>query len=508
MKTFRIAVLFGLFYMQLAAVQQPPGASLEGVVTKWRTGEPVPNVSVELRTPTGEKLPIPATLSANDGRFVFPFVPPGKYRLIGMRAGYVRSEFGQRSYGGPTQELALSNGQHVSGLRLVMTPGAVVSGRVTSAGQPSGAADVYAIKASTVDGTPAASLVLSAKTNDLGEFSLFWLPPGSYYIGALVMNTGMGARNVLLNADGDDRNSLHEQGGANRLTARPPQQGLRGTEAYVPMYFPATPDILAAQLIEVTPGIEIRNINIDSRSLPAYRVQGRISGGIPLGPAENPTRVRLNLPSVYFGEDGGSDLNTGGMRFAVADANGLFDIARVTAGSYFLSLSGGMVGSMPVEVRGDIANLVVTPVETVRPLANVILEGSTPADLTPPLVTLKSILTPSWERNSQLHRLVNMRDGSYQLVGSAAVPVGDYRVFVEPILTPRAPGNTFMPATTAFQKMYVKSIRLGDADVLRDGLRLQSQPANPLVIVLGKNPGALEGQVHNERKAPAPDIWV
>jgi hypothetical protein len=39
----------------------------------------------------------------------------------------------------------------------------------------------------------------------------------------------------------------------------------------------------------------------------------------------------------------------------------------------------------------------------------------------------------------------------------------------------------------------VKSIRLGNVDVLNDGLRLERAPENSLEIVLATNPGAVEG---------------
>ena len=515
MKAFRLAIFLGLLYMKVAAVQQASISSLEGIAIKWRTGEPVRNVSVEFRALTGEKLSIPAALSSEDGRFVFPSVPPGKYRLVGMSPGYLKSEFGQLFYGGPTQEVTLSIGQQISGVRLVMTPGAVITGRITSGGKPAAAADVYAVKASNIDGKLAASLVLSAKTNDLGDFSIFWLPPGSYYIAAVVSNRGTGARNILINVDGEDRHSLHEQGGASRITASPPEPDSGGAEAFVPMYFPNTPDILTARLVEVTPGTEIRNIDIDSRPLPAYHVRGRIAGGIPLGPAGQPTRVMVMLDNplnVFFGEGGGDVLNSGGMRFAVAEPNGLFDISRVSPGSYVLSLRDAMRGSMPLEVRGEVNDLIVFPLQTVRPSARVVIEGLASADTTSvairTFVTLMSKSSAAWDRYPELHRLVGTADGSHRLQnGAPGIPVGDYRVFVEPILTPPTV-NALAPASPTFQKMYVKSIRLGDVDVLREGLRLQSQPADPIQVVLGMNPGVLEGHVLNERSELVPRVWV
>jgi len=45
-----------------------------------------------------------------------------------------------------------------------------------------------------------------------------------------------------------------------------------------------------------------------------------------------------------------------------------------------------------------------------------------------------------------------------------------------------------------FQSYYVKSIRIGDVDLLNDTLHLTSQPADPLLIVIGTNPGSVRGR--------------
>ena len=55
----------------------------------------------------------------------------------------------------------------------MMTKGGVISGHVTDKGQPVGIADVVALKISYVDGLPALTEVLSAKTDDLGELTIF-----------------------------------------------------------------------------------------------------------------------------------------------------------------------------------------------------------------------------------------------------------------------------------------------------------------------------------------------
>jgi hypothetical protein len=90
-------------------------------------------------------------------------------------------------------------------------------------------------------------------------------------------------------------------------------------------------------------------------------------------------------------------------------------------------------------------------------------------------------------------------DGTFTLSGVPAA--GDYRVIVAPILTSATPPDstpTVIPP--AFQNLYVKSIRMGDVDVLNDRLHLETLPREPMIIVIGSNPGRIEGRVVNDRQ--------
>jgi hypothetical protein len=49
---------------------------------------------------------------------------------------------------------------------------------------------------------------------------------------------------------------------------------------------------------------------------------------------------------------------------------------------------------------------------------------------------------------------------------------------------------------------------MGDADILNDGLHLQAQPQEELLIVIGTNPGAIQGRVVDDRKQPVPTASV
>src|SRR5262249_45704398 len=83
-----------------------------------------------------------------------------------------------------------------------------------------------------------------------------------------------------------------------------------------------------------------------------------------------------------------------------------------------------------------------------------------------------------------------------------APPPGLYRVIVQPIMMrPTAPDAVAPVIPPALQNVYVKSIRVGDVDVMRDGLRLD-HAIDELKIVIGTNPGTIDGHVFNDRKQP------
>src|SRR6185295_10541551 len=95
--------------------------------------------------------------------------------------------------------------------------------------------------------------------------------------------------------------------------------------------------------------------------------------------------------------------------------------------------------------------------------------------------------------------------------GTSALPnlsPGDYRIYVPPILNPingtEPPNN--QPAQ--WQGAYVKSIHLGDIDVLNNGLKYDPHPDDILKVVIGINPGILEGRVLNDQQQAIPSASV
>src|SRR6185503_10067305 len=95
-------------------------------------------------------------------------------------------------------------------IRMTMTAGAVISGRITERGTAGVIGDVVAIRSAFTDGQLSSNIMLADRTNDLGEYTLFWLPPGRYIIAAIVWDTAS-ATGFITNVDGSDVNPYFAQ---------------------------------------------------------------------------------------------------------------------------------------------------------------------------------------------------------------------------------------------------------------------------------------------------------
>jgi hypothetical protein len=103
--------------------------------------------------------------------------------------------------------------------------------------------------------------------------------------------------------------------------------------------------------------------------------------------------------------------------------------------------------------------------------------------------------------------------GSYSMAlpnGSLVLsaPAGDYRVNIDPLLNFVPPRVSISSLPAALQNAFVKSIRLGNTDVLNGPLHIEGKPSSPLEVVIGKNAGAIDGQVVTDRQTPLTDASV
>ena len=174
-------------------------ASITGFVIKMGTSEPLGKAVVVLTGGTGRNASLTATTTSG-GQFVFQNLDPGTYRLSATRNGYVRSEYGARSPNRPGLPITLTPGQKMTQLVIPLMTAGTITGRVYDRdGEPLANVTVQALKYSYQDGQRVLNPTQLARTNDLGEYRLFWLNPGQYFVSATYNE---GARGLLAAAGG------------------------------------------------------------------------------------------------------------------------------------------------------------------------------------------------------------------------------------------------------------------------------------------------------------------
>jgi len=512
MKTIR--VLLFVLLVQTAMAQQP-SASIQGTVTQvGATDTKIPGATVELRREGGvaslSSAPLLTTVTDGEGRYYFPNLAPGQYRVLARAGGYVRTEYGQKRMNGAGLPISLAPNQRILDATIALTPTGSISGRVTDAsGQPVVLADVFALKTTYQEGQRTFVQSLSAKTDDRGEYRIFWMTPGLYYVNVIVPD-GTQVSNLLMNADGLDTQLSMS---ANRLSvrdvfSRPIGTGAGPNEAHVPVYFPTTTDSRQAQPIEVKPGSDIRGVDIAAIRVNTRNVRGTIfnsvSGKVPGTEFQAQVRLLPTDPAVQQFQ-GTINLQTG-----------KFEVPRVVPGAYVLygqmrpSGGGGpsetFWASMPVEIRErDIEDIALATAPGVPLPGRIVVDdksGAPPPNLQGLFIGMRP--EPLVGQNAPSPGTQAAADGSFDL--PPIIP-GRFRVYVFPWLLPNNPGLLAnMPPTPPGIRdlnLYVKSIKAGDTDVINTGLVLFSGvEGQTLEVVLGKNAGALEGRVLTNQKQP------
>lgn len=171
---------FGLLLVFAAALfgQEHPTrgqpATIEGIVTKLGTGEPLRDVRV---TATGASDPKKVTTNA-EGRFVIPDLAPGIYNLDASATLFVRARKNSLN-------LHVSPGEHLRGINIQLVRTGVITGHVSDQdGQPFPSVSVDALRYQYRDGAKVFISAGHGQSDDRGEYRIFNLPPDVYYVRA------------------------------------------------------------------------------------------------------------------------------------------------------------------------------------------------------------------------------------------------------------------------------------------------------------------------------------
>jgi hypothetical protein len=464
--------------------------TIQGIVVK-PAGDPLSKAVVELRSNEDDTIVLQSQTTEDNGTFSFANIRPGRYRLTVNRRGYVR----------PPLTVTVAAGQPLTPLRLSMSLAGAIYGRIFVAeGEPLGNIEVQALKASYPEGRRVLTVAETVLTNDLGEYRLFWLEPGRYFVAARhpkaqtpyrrMFNTG----GLTLTTGGPNPRLFMSSANTDPLLNAFEPGPEPEAERYVPIYFGGTADPDAASGIDVRAGTEFGGANIAITTVAARRVRGFVLDGATGKPAQNAGLTDLKRERE-FSRAGEIQVNP---------ETGAYDVLLLPGTHTLVASAVNASGYASVKVGNtDIDNLNIVMLPTFDIDGAISVEGHTgdnPA-FNDFRVTLRYY--PPREDLVMSSYSIPRPNGSFRLAAST----GDFRLNLQPVLNIAPPAfGPKLPAS--LQNAYVKSIRLGEADVLNGVLRLERPPSAPLEIVIGTNPGALEGQIARGNQRPLADVWL
>src|SRR5215831_19633279 len=188
-----------LFFQAIPQQQARPQdrASVSGYILKMGSGEPLAKTTVTISPFNGGSSQSYTATTSAQGQFSFQNLDPGQYRLSATRSGFVRMEYGARSPNRPGLPVTLSPGQRLTNIVLQLMPAGTITGRVFDRdGEPLANVNVEALKYSYQEGQRVMDVVQTARTNDLGEYRLFWIQPGQYFVSATPPEGQRGAADI------------------------------------------------------------------------------------------------------------------------------------------------------------------------------------------------------------------------------------------------------------------------------------------------------------------------
>jgi hypothetical protein len=423
------------------------GGAIAGIVVDGGSDSPIRRAIITLSTVEAQPQDAVAWTDAN-GRFSFGYLPPGRYQLRATKDGYQAAVYGAVTFRRPPAVIQLAAGQFrndfIFHLRLMNSMTGVV---LDEDGDPIAGVQVIAMTQGFQRQKRRLLPGPSTITDATGRYRLSVLAPGRYAVAA---TRGNGP--VV---------KMHPE-----ATAGEPQQ----LYSYGVQYYPGADRAEQAALVMVQPGQEISSIDFRLPARTASSIEGKII--VPPG-AGSVKDVAVNMMS----EDFGTRFLTGA---GVSPPDYTFRSGQLAPGSYLLvahaSIDGRQYrGVQTIDLGPQGLRDIAVPMGASIDLAgSVSVEGPDATKYAASFVNLVPGDDIPWNA-PPLRANVNT-DGSFKITG---VPPGIWDIGVGPI----------PPAG------YLKSMRLGDQDVLTEEMMIRPSTTEPLKIVLSTRAATLEGDV-------------
>ena len=468
--------------------QSTPAGKIAGTVLAADTGKAVKRARVfasAVELPGGR-----AALTDDSGAFELNDLPAGRYSITVSKNGFIALSYGQRRPLQAGTPLQLADGQQLKGVDFRLPRGGAIAGRISDDdGEPLAGASVRVMRYQYQQGDRRLVQAGTGQTDDKGQYRVWGLIPGDYYVAATARGFGGQPFQGVQGFPGGRFGGPGGPGGGRfgGLFSSDDQESI----AYAPTYYPGVGSVNEAT--PVTLGVSQEALEI-SFSLQLVRT-ARVSGKVTNADGTPATSGMVTLTAEGAGGSGGArgqlGMNYGGR----VQWDGAFTIGNVPPGRYTLRARGGdddrpQYAEQPLSVSGgEVAGIIV-------PLARgASISGS---------VAFQATQLPVPSDPTQIRITAPPADQG-QFAASAGRVDKDGQFVFDGVPT----GSRFVRASGAPRGWSLKSVLVGGREVIDAPIDVRpGETIKNVSLVFTDSQTQISGIVTNDRGAPVTDYTV
>jgi hypothetical protein len=473
----------------------PPTGRITGRVIASDNGRPVKRARVFV---TAAELPDGGrgVLTDDQGVFDLAELPAGRYTLTVSKSGFVSLSYGQRRPLQAGTPLQLADGQQLKGIAFQLPRGSVIGGRVLDEdGEAMPGVSVRVMRYQYLQGERRLTPAGAGQTDDKGQYRVWGLMPGDYYVNATARG-GFGGPFGQFGpgafggggGPGGGRAVFAGRGGRGGPGSGAPAGNDQEQINYAPTYFPGVASMNEAKPIAVGLSEEVLDINFNMQLVHVSRITGRVI---------NPDGTPVTSGNVNLGIDvGGGRGNQIGMNYGGRiQWDGEFTIANVPPGRYTLRARGDdseipQYAAQPVTITGeDLSDMTVVLAPGATITGTVSFLGAPGASPDPSQFRITAPAADQSNVGPQPNARVG-KDGAFELSG---VPAGSHLI--------RSAGNA--------RGFILKSVTVNGRDVTDTPVPLRAgETLANVAVVFTDQQNEINGTVTNEQGTALPDYTV